>query len=131
MGCQQTKMYCPCKLLVYDTHFTEGSSINQKFDINEFEEMHANQLEYHILGLKCRNFSNSVIECFSNPFYVEFTSKEFVDLNVVLKNDKNLTEKNVALIQKEKCKNEYKYCVIFYVNKKESRYPLSLFNKDY
>lgn len=110
-----------------ETHFSHDFPVKKRLDFNEFLEMHVNQLEYHILGLKCKNFPYSVVHCHSKPFFIEFTSKEPVNLHAILKS-KDKEHTNSVIIQKENFDNkeEYKYCVIFYIEKLQDKQTLIL-----
>lgn len=108
-----------------ETHYSDDFPQKNRLNFNEFIQMHVNQLEYHILGLKCKNFPFSIVHCHTKPFYIEFTSKESVNLHAFLKNS-DIEQKNRVIVQKENLKEEYKYCVIFYLEKIQDKQTLVL-----
>lgn len=113
-----------------ETHYSEEFFLHKKCDMAEFEQMHANQLEYHILGLKSKNFAKSIVQCFSNPFFIEFTCVQSVNLDAIVVNQQGKRLKYMTLVQTEKCDNLYKYCVIFWIEKvEENAYTLRLVEK--
>lgn len=117
-----------------ETHFSKSfQSGARNSNLNEFERSHANNLDYHVLGLKCLMSSDqmpySEIHTFKNPFVLEYISSQRLYLKSKLFDPDGIKLKNMTLIQSDfsSKQQEFKYCVIADLPEKDTMYQLVLY----
>ncbi|CAF0932044.1 unnamed protein product [Brachionus calyciflorus] len=112
-----------------ESHFSLDFFLHKQITFHEFENLHQNELEFHVIGLKhVQPIRGSIINCYSNPFYFEYTCDDSVELTAKLYINEYQVE-NGVVIQTDMSSKPFKYCVFFFLNDKDKTYTLDLFGK--
>lgn len=106
--------------------------------LKEFENLHTNSVDYHVLGLNCLSLRddelNSLeIRAYKSPLVIEYTSSQRLHLKAKLFDTDGNKIKNATLIQSDFSKQpQFKYCVIADIPEKNKTFLLVLYgvNKD-
>lgn len=124
--------FTPPRIFI-ERHFNPKFQLQKnKLTLAEFQQLQVNELEFHLLGLKCLTHDMCIIYAQTNPIFVEFMSKQDVVFTTTLFNQQTGKEyKNKVLVQTEydPTTRDYKYGFIVFTPVKEEPYEFNIFGK--
>lgn len=117
-----------------ERHFSKSFQLQKKkITLSQFESLPANQLEFNLLGIKCKSFEmTSQIKAKTRPFLIEYESIQEIAFTTSLTEVKsNCVLENVILVQSDysEASKKYRYCFIIDLPQANKKYKLELFGK--
>lgn len=115
-----------------EKHFSEPNQLQaKKITLTEFENLQMNELEFHFLGLKCKTFDTCKINPPTNPFLIEYESKQDVVFTTRLIEERGKELKNMVVAQSdfESSSKKYRHCFIVQIPEKKKKYKLEIYGK--